>query len=224
MFNVDYDENGLDPVLRLMASDPEGVRSIVWSLLANATGEQNLGIVTDLENADDVDDDDVADRAKFSISADGVLSFSGDNFEDQSTNTGGGDEDVYHVVVQASDGGTTNDAGAPPRGYLAWFKVTVTVMDLEEEGTIALTPGTENTGINVLNTDIVLLQPQVGVQITASLTDPDGPDPVTGITWKWEREEPWVLAVGDDRRCNGNVLYPAGQSGTKDLRFLRKTE
>ena len=186
VFNVDYDENGSDPVLRLMASDPEGVRSIVWSLLTDDGGVQNLDLA-DPADDDDVAAMDVADHAKFSISADGVLSFTGDDFEGDSE----GNDDVYHVVVQASDGGTTDDdaAVAPGRdgsGYLGWFKVTVTVMDKEEDGTIALTPGDDNTGITALNTDIVLLQPQVDVEITASLTDPDGG--VTGTVWKWERK------------------------------------
>ena len=146
------------------------------------TDENGDGLEDDNAELDDVDEDDIADRDDFSISADGVLSFSGDDFEGQSTDTADDDEDVYHVVVQASDGGTTDDTGAPPRGYLAWFKVTVTVMDKDEEGTIALTPETLN------NTDIVLLQPQVGVQITASLTDPDGGVTVGDINWKWERK------------------------------------
>ena len=181
-FNVNYDEEDTAPVLTLMASDPEGVRSIVWSLLTDAEGEQNLGIFTDTDDndVDDTTDDvlqpDVADHGSFKISGSGVLSFrSPPSFEGESE----GADDVYRVVVQASDGGTTDDTNTPPDGYLNWFKVTVTVMDVEEDGRISLTPMAASNG------DVVLLQPQVNIPINASLTDPDGG--VTGTTWKWER-------------------------------------
>ena len=38
-----YAENGTGPVATFAATDPEGVTPIVWSLLTDATNEQNLG-------------------------------------------------------------------------------------------------------------------------------------------------------------------------------------
>ena len=176
-----YNEKGMAPVLRLMAEDPEGVRSIVWSLVP---AEDTVDI--DGDGTDDVVAADVADSARFKISGDGELSFtSPPNFEAGSVNDDGEDEDVYHVTVQASDGGTTYDTSADAgesRKFLNWFKVTVEVNDVEEDGSIKLVP-TNASGA-------VLLQPQVGVEITATLSDPDNtPSAITtGITWEWHRQ------------------------------------
>ena len=188
-FNVNYDEDDDAPVLTLMARDPEGVRSgIVWSLLTAEAGVQDLG---EGEAGDDVEATDVADSASFEISSNGVLSFKNQpSFEDESADN----DDVYRVVVQASDGGTTSDVRTPPDpadGYLHWFKVTVTVIDMEEDGEIEVSPTDAD--------DAELLQPQVGVGITASVSDPDGPDPVTVTAWKWERQSrggQWETIIG----------------------------
>ena len=145
-FEVEYEENDDSPVLTLMASDPEGVRDIVWSLLTMeeaGTPVQNLGLA-DPEAADDVVAADSADYEDFSISESGVLSFkSPPSFEDDSVGAGA-DAKVYRVVVQASDGGTTEDMDdngtTLPRGNLNWLKVAVTVTDEEEEGTISPGP------------------------------------------------------------------------------------
>ena len=85
-----YAENGTGPVATFTATDPEDVTPIVWSLLADAGGEdanetnpQNLGIFTDSDNngvddsTDDIFDADIADRAHFAISQSGVLTFAG---------------------------------------------------------------------------------------------------------------------------------------------------
>ena len=219
-FELDYQENDDSPVLTLMASDPEGVRDIVWSLLTDATGPQNLGLA-DPDTADDVDADDVADHASFSISSSGVLSFKKPpSFEDESAT---GNDDIYTVVVQASDGGTTDDMGNDgtilPRGNLNWFKVEVTVEDEDEDGTISLAPADVSTA--------VLLQPQVNIGITASLTDPD--EEVTGTVWKWERRQrgsaQWQTITGattnaytpQDEADPNNPSPPAGETNRVDV-------
>ena len=46
--------------------------------------------------------------------------------------------------------------------------VTINVTNVEELGTVTLSS----------------VQPQVGTDLTANLTDPDGE--ITGVTWKWE--------------------------------------
>ena len=66
-----------------------------------------------------------------------------------------------------------------------WFKVTVKVEDVEEPGKVTLSH----------------LQPQVGVPITASVTDPDGPAAdITATGWKWYRSSnmngPWTEISG----------------------------
>ena len=167
--DIDHTENST-PVITLTAMDPEGASPILWSLLQDATEFQDIpGLGTDGVDADDVDTADIADRALFGVSAAGVLSFKEPpSFEtNESSNTSA--ENEYKVVVQASDGATM----AP----LSWFKITVNVTDVEEEGSVKLRPTAQGAA--------TLLQPQVGVEITAhSLTDPDGVE-TTSATYQW---------------------------------------
>ena len=182
-------ENGEGPVATFTASDPEDVSPIVWSLLTDHMGEQNLGIFTDTvgtpdgvdDNTDDVLEADVADSALFSISQSGVLSFMAPpNYElprelaltDQNTNT-------YRVVVQASDGGVGS--------FNNWFKVTVTVTDEEEPGMLAEW-NVDADGDGTLQTPNQLLQFQPEAILTVvAPTDSDGPIPVTNVRWQWYR-------------------------------------
>ena len=64
---------------------------------------------------------------------------------------------TYTVTVTAEDGNSGRDE----------VVVTITVANVDEEGTVTLS----------------MDEPQVGAEITASLTDPDGG--VTGETWQW---------------------------------------
>ena len=97
------------------------------------------------------------DAGDFTITG-GMLRFmSSPNYEmpmDADTNN------VYMVTVKASDG-TNTDAE----------EVTVTVTNVDEAGTVTLTP----------------MAPSVGTEITATLTDPDGG--LTGVTWQWARAD-----------------------------------
>ena len=68
---------------------------------------------------------------------------------------------VYQITVVADDGkGGTDD-----------HAVTVTVENVNELGMVNLSS----------------VQPQVGTELTATLTDPDGG--MSGTTWKWETAE-----------------------------------
>ena len=215
MKTISYAEKGTDPVITLTATDPEGVTPIVWSILEDHEDNQDLPGGATGENADDIDEADIADRALFNISSAGVLTFKvSPSFEDMSDSQ----DDTYQVVVQASDGATMNT--------LNWFKVTVNVTDVEEEGSIQLRPTAQVTD------DVTLLQPQVGVDITAhSLTDPDGTaddrgiatiDVNAGVTYKWYRTS--------SRTSMGTVIVdedeaeytPQSTSGNSDVgKYLR---
>ena len=144
-------------MITLVARDPEGT-DIVWSVLpVGTTRDRTPDDMTD--DTENVELADTVDAADFDVT-DGVLTFR--KSPDFETPTGGGVETTtneYKVTVQASDGG---------QGiiYVDWFKVTVNVKDVEEEGTVRL--GLEDQPL------VVVLQPQVGVEITAILTDPDG--------------------------------------------------
>ena len=196
---VQYNENDDVPVITLTATDPEGASPILWSLLASTdSGQQDIpGVGTDGGNADDVSTEDGEDGDLFKISANGVLELKNKPDFENPADEGGGNE--YKVVVQASDGGTMN-----------WFKVTVDVVNLEEEGSIKLRPTATQ------QEDATLLQPQVGVSITAH--DLMDSDVIAGTpTYKWYRTSSRT-AMGteiDDR--TGPAYVPTDAAGNSDV-------
>ena len=96
------------------------------------------------------------DAADFSISSAGQLTFrSTPNFESPADSDR---DNIYEITVSARSGSVQDEVG-----------VTVEVVNVDEEGNVALSPqrGT------------------VGSRMTATLTDPDGD--ISGIDWEWER-------------------------------------
>ena len=184
---VEYTENDTSSVLTLSARDPEGATPIVWSIL----GSVSSGVTT-------VVDDDILDAADFGIDQGGVLTFDVkpdyDNPADSNTNN------VYQVVVQASDGNTS--------GYV---KVTVNVQDVEEEGSVRLGPTGQEAA--------TLLQPQVGVGITAhSVTDPDGnASTARGTSDINESDTTWQWYRSSSKRATGTAIssVTVGSTGTE---------
>ena len=187
-----YIENGTGPVIRLMATDPEDVTPIVWSLLTNATGEQNLGIFTDTDGTpdgvddspDDVQPDDIADSDEFTISQSGVLTF--DSQPDFEAPAGGGTADnsnTYRVVVQASDGGVGSHAN--------WFKVTVNVTDEPEGGAIAeWTIDPDSGGDELGNQELLQFNAAATLTVSVDPNDPaltDGDGTPANVQWQWFR-------------------------------------
>ena len=123
-----------------------------------------------------------ADAALFTIDG-GVLQFvnppdyedpksrSGDNTATPQA-TGTPDEtsdNTYSVVIRAIASRTSGDTGP---AETVDTTVTVTVTDVDEDGEVVIS----------------LLQPEVGIDIMASLTDPDG-DPDGVVDWQWEVSE-----------------------------------
>ena len=70
-------------------------------------------------------------------------------------------QNTYMVIVTATDPDSVSDM----------VTVTITVTNMDEEGTVTMSSTT----------------PAVGTALTASLTDLDSPDGVTGATWQWAR-------------------------------------
>ena len=218
---ANYVENETRSVLTLTAEDPEEAEPVVWSLLESAATNQDIpGVGDDGGTADDVDSPDIAHRAMFRISQEGVLTFKEKpDFED--SNPTGADKE-YKVVVQASDGATMDT--------LSWFKVTVNVTDKEEEGSVKLSPTNQYTAVD--NPYPTLLQPQVEVDITAhSLMDPDGSGENTrttriipaGITttYQWYRtssrmaDGTKIKITGAD--ATGPTYTPQATAGNSDV-------
>ena len=115
---------------------------------------------------DDEDDDerDVgltlsgADAALFSLTG-GVLTFKAvPNFEAPKD---AGKDNVYNITVVATDSDDQTDE----------MDVTVTVTNVEEDGTVTLST----------------LQPRIGTALTATLTDIDGA--VSDVKWQWAKTD-----------------------------------
>ena len=146
-----YDEKGTDAVADFSAMDPE-----------------EEGIVWDAEGID---------RDAFDITG-GVLTFkTSPNFEMPSDvddpGTGATDEsgdNIYEVTVKATEVLTTDQ---DPPALSSTLTVTVTVTDVNEDGSISLDR----------------LQPQAGAVLTASFSDPDrgaaGTTDPTNTEWLW---------------------------------------
>ena len=112
------------------------------------------------------------DADDFTISGSGELSFmKAPNYE-APTDSGG--NNVYNVTVQATDVGRNTSS----------LNVTIKVANEMEPGTVTLSH----------------LQPQVGENLTARLTDPDGG--TRSISWQWYRG---AAALGEDGTVDDNV-------------------
>ena len=72
-----------------------------------------------------------------------------------------GKDNVYNITVVATDSDDQTDE----------MDVTVTVTNVEEDGTVTLS----------------LLQPRIGTALTATLTDIDGA--VSDVKWQWARSD-----------------------------------
>ena len=150
--SIEYVENDMGTVATFTAMDPEEASPVLWSLLEDAAGDQDI---LGEDGDDNVVPADVVDFGHFNISDAGVLTFEEAPDYEMPSGEGTANTNTYKVVVQASDG-----------TEMSYFKVTVNVTDLEEEGSAKLRPTAQEA--------TTLLQPQVGVRITAhSLTDPE---------------------------------------------------
>ena len=141
---LSYQENNTKQVQSFSARDPEG-GSVYWSLSGTDAGAFSLS------------------RTKGGAT---VLSFKKPpNFEiptdiaGTTPSTALADDSKYEVTVRASDGGLTT---------IKSFMVEVTVTNMDEPGSVTLTP----------------VQPQTGVAMMARVSDPDLPEsPVTVYGW-----------------------------------------
>ena len=113
------------------------------------------------------------------------------NYEAKADADGNNDYEVTVVVTDSAGNKATRD-------------VTVTIENAEENGTVKVS----------------LLRPQVGTQLVAEVSDPDGD--VSGVTWQW-----WRTTAGDDENAltvvptiadfnDFNVVPPANRRGDGD--------
>ena len=158
-----------------------------------------------------------ADAALFTI-AGGVLKFrNAPDFEDPKdvagTNTATPDavaeDNVYDIVIRAIASRADGDTGP---AETVDTTVTVTVMDVDEDGEVVIS----------------LLQPEVNIPIMASLTDSDGG--ITNLTWTWtvsevvqgsldiDNDDHWGDAPGGGNTSDSYTPDASDATGSKYLR------
>ena len=161
--------------------------TITGSPAAAESFAENTDVTTEVEDyaAEDQDDGETAtlawsktgaDAGKFTITSDaGVLTFTATpNYESPGDADGDNDYEVT-VVVTDADGNTDE------------HDVTVSVTNVEEDGEVTIST----------------LQPRVGVELSASLTDPDGD--INGLMWQWYRGETLDLASLPTTECDADA-------------------
>ena len=133
------------------------------------------------------------DKDQFQVSTTGVLTFKTPPDHEAPTDKDG--DNMYQVTVEVSDG--TNTGSLP---------VTITVTNVDEDGTVTLSSD----------------QPQTGTALTATLSDLDGT--VSGTTWVWESSADgstgWTAVTGAISTVTTSSYTPVdGDLG----RYLRVT-
>ena len=129
------------------------------------------------------------DAGDFAISNGGELTFAASPDYEAAADTG--TDNVYQVTVDADAGGETDSQA-----------VTVTVTNVDEDGTVTLDPA----------------EPVVGTALTATLSDPDGG--VTGETWQWAKSDTMGGTFAPIAGANSDSYTPVG--GDENM-YLRAT-
>ena len=196
MIAIMYAEIGEDDapntaaVATYVGTDPEG-DSISWDLRgADAALFTIDGGVLKFRNAPDYEnprdmDGDLTDGDHTDQDGDTIQD---DEVDDTVTPDAVAGNNVYDIVIRAI---ASRDSGDTGPAETVDTTVAVTVTDVDEEGEVVIS----------------WLQPEVGTEIMASLTDPDGG--VVDISWQWEvskigvndldidNTDHWGIAPGD---------------------------
>ncbi len=231
---VDYAENGTDAVITFTSTDPEG-SGIDWDVTGpdaddfvidergvlmfneSPNSESPTDRARDLDGDSDSCDyyytatDGTETLDELALGADGVCAaVNAANYATVTRSERAGDN-RYEITVRATEQETE---GADVRALSTETHVTIVVTDKEEPGSVTMNR----------------IQPEVGTEITAMLTDPDGDEVVTGtvgtapdavtLQWTWyvskvtnpveDVESHWI-EVGTqptDRTGTSNVYTP----------------
>ena len=136
------------------------------------------------------------DAALFGLAEDGELSFTNPpNFEAPKDV---GKDNVYNITVVATDSDGQTDE----------MDVIVTVANVEEDGTVTLSP----------------LQPRIGSPVTASLSDVDGA--VSDVKWQWAKSDSADGTYTDIKGATASSYTPVATDDpatTDDGDYLRAT-
>ena len=194
----DYAENGTRMVATYTGTDPEK-QKIYWSLL------QALPSTALTVDGTELVDTDLEDFGDFMISADGVLTFNIPPDHENPDDASSPPDNVYKVVVVASDDAPDSTSARQTDNpiMMGYKRVVITVTEVDEPGMVTLSS----------------LQPQVGVDLTATLASPEQHETTTTITWKWEKSS--------SRSSGWTAIDDAGETETYQpddaIGYLRAT-
>ena len=188
---IEYAENGTDPVATFSAVDPEGETPVEWFIPTTAPSPLPAGFVdADFGDFEDFDIDKKTGALVFDVGGDGGTDTgAGQPAAPDHENPGDtGTDNTYNVVVAACDVALGTDGTCS--GVTGYHKVTVKVIDIDEQGTVTLNDADA--------TDPDPLQYLVGVTLTATAKDGDITNAtqtfmddtaagVSGVTWRWYR-------------------------------------
>ena len=160
------------------------------SVNENAAAGENVGAVVTAEDAD-------SDTLTYALTGADAGAFDFDASTGQIQVKDALDYEAkasYAVTVTVHDG--KNAAGEDDTNVDDTIAVTITVLNVEEAGTVTLDPST----------------PQAASALTATLTDPDGG--VTDLAWAWERSadgSAWAAIAGATGTAYTTTNHDAGQ-------------
>ena len=188
---IEYAENGTDPVRTFTSTDPEG-EGILWDVTgldADDFSIDSRGVLTFKKSPNF---EAATDRAHPARDLNGDGDTDDEPYEPAET----GPDNVYRIIVRATEMRASGQTG---RSLSTESEIFVTVTNVNEPGTVTMN----------------WIQPEVGTQITASVSDPDGN---TEIGWQWyvskvsnpdiKTEGHWDAAAGDGN--NTGTYRPAG--------------
>ena len=183
-------------------TDAQGSGQKAWKVSANSVGStapsnnppafasdsdarpiaENSEANTNVGSAVTATDPDSGDALTYTLSGTDAASFAIGASNGQITVGSGTSLDYesgtnsYSVIVSVSDG--KNSEGNADTTVDDTITVAINVTDVEEAGTVVLSPA----------------QPVVGTALTATLTDPDGS--IAATTWVWASSSDWDVSVG----------------------------
>ena len=163
--HVHYAENRTDAVRDFTSDDPEGA-GIIWTVWGLDAADFDISSNGVLSFVSSPDHENPTDRARTDLDSNG----DGDTDGTGETLVDGGDNN-YQIIVSATEEWDGNDQTLPAKR--SDRHLTVTVTDVDEDGEVTLTRR----------------QPEVGEEITASLSDPDAPFTVVEDRWTWYRSK-----------------------------------
>ena len=182
------------------ADDPkDGADPITLAIDENSAAGTNVGTV----RATDEDDDPLTHSVGGSDSLIFASTFDYDTSTGAITLQTGAAVDhetkaSYSITVSVTDGEDATGVAETPATTDDTVVVTINVTNIEEPGSVSLSAPQP--------------QPQLGVSLTPTLTDPDGG--ITGQTWQWSRGDTAGGTVHQHQRCGLSQLHAgAGRCG-----------